>query len=169
MTMTTTELPALLRGAVTWRDGRPWADNDALLIVADWCEDEGRADDAEAIREAMGWPDEDAFFDSVMELTWEDDRDGLFREPASFRFGEGQVCVQRMSAGSAQSLAMLGQRRAVGTYETSDDEYTERPMPNFHDQPQYSLGGLQRIRDLARWDLICHMLGWPPLRLVGEG
>jgi hypothetical protein len=41
MTTTTTELPALLRGAVTWRSGRAFVDNDYMSVVADWCDDEG--------------------------------------------------------------------------------------------------------------------------------
>ena len=100
MTATTT-LPGLLRGCVVWRDGRPWIDNDALLVVADWLEEGGRRGEAACVRKAMRW-DEDA-----AAAAWEDDissidtLEAILRRPDRAR-GEGLYSID---PGSGQNGA----------------------------------------------------------------
>src|SRR4051812_15628064 len=52
---TDSALAGLLRGGVVWRDDRPWADNDALAIVADYLEEKGWGAEAQQVRLLLNW------------------------------------------------------------------------------------------------------------------
>jgi hypothetical protein len=167
---TAAELPGLLRGCVKWRDGRAWVDNDALLIVADWCEDNDRPEEADEIR-------------SVME---EDAADYIF-VPADASLGEMNApgCTRFEYETMSQRGRWENQSRPYGAclaccaggtveYEVLADEYETLP-DRVTPQGRVSRGqigptraGLDRVRDLARWHCIAHMLGYPPMRLLGE-
>lgn len=181
---TSTELRGLLRGCMTWRDDRPWIDDDALGIVADWCEENERDDEARAIREAMEWEDEEDFFrDDVDGETSEevllDDVRGeqrRFGEPQHFQFQceaaqfHGTISAKRGVRGFALATCSRG-GAPVGIYGLGRDEDARSSSgdpiaPGLIDL--YPPGALNRVCDLARWDLICHMLGCPPLRLVSD-
>ena len=62
------------------------------------------------------------------------------------------------------------QARGDITYRTLPDEAAGPRSPwdvgsgNYTHPP----GALRRVRDLARWDMICRMLGYPPMRLMVE-
>ncbi len=109
----------------------------------------------------------------------------------------GEVWLQRFLNGSAEAWAVAQCTKVEATYRTPFDEWASRihaprdvaPLPDeleyqdgetlmnalrerlewMDNAPRcYLPGALQRIFDLARWDLICHMLGYPPMRLLAD-
>jgi hypothetical protein len=163
MTTTTTELPALLRGCVKWRDGRAWADDDALLIVADWCEDNDRPDDAEAIRGAMGWGEPAVQYH--YDMSW--GRIGGDPETCS---KSGDVVVRPGTPDRPRAEAWSSWDDQGGTiYPLAPDETPPPAGPRSRRRIPHDQEAIRRIFGLARWDLVCHMLGWPPLRLAAGG
>jgi hypothetical protein len=162
---TTTELPGLLRGCVKWRDGRAWVDNDALLVVADWCEENDRLDDAEPIREAMGWGD--AALHAGYCICWGRGLDeDTFLNCGNVVLEAGTPDLPLARAYSWWDAHPLA--RPATYYWLTPDETPAPTGRRSRRQIPHKQEALNRIRDLARWDLICHMLGYPPLRLLGE-
>lgn len=149
LTTTTTILPSLLRGCVEWRDDRPWIDNDALLVVADWCEENGRDADAAVIRSPFEF---DRGFASVGK--WHVRITSRF-EALAVRGGKPKGDLS-----NEQYERIIDQYRKCSTF-TPETPY--QPISG-----EMSGGNLGRIQDLARWDLVCHMLGYPPIRLHTE-
>jgi hypothetical protein len=141
MSTTPTELAGLLRGCIKWRDGRAWVDNEALLVVADWCDDNGRAEEAAEVREAL-----------AVEPSYFADAGGPERFGDSF---PGGVAYEvETPSGFAR-------------VEDGRDEVMYRASVVGASRSQFETA-IRRIHHLARWHCIAHMLGWPPLRLVGD-
>ena len=75
--------------------------------------------------------------------------------------------MEVLLTGVVEATASVAYPRTATVYATQRDQET-RPTALGGGLPSPA-GAIQRVRDLARWDLIAHMLGWPPLRLVGGG
>ena len=174
MNSMTTDLAPLLRACIVWRDDRPWADNDALLVVADWLEEAGRATEAHAIRDAMEW-------DAQSEHAY----DGGPDDAASPRCLEYSLMVDTTPDGSRITMDLRG-----GVYLALDmrDDFSGHGQVNWQGESScHTLAegeecpsrltyrslrlhpGPLRVRDVCRCELIFRMLGYPPLRLMGDG
>lgn len=180
---TSTELRDMLRKAMTWANDRPVIDNTVLLVVADWCEEKGMMGEANAIRESHHWTEEEDFdFDEGEQTVPPAPTHGGYMYRSMhldpLRNIQSRTLVGRFKLllygdGSASATVHLpddsdGEPRdsVSGSYWLLPDE---EGWPGDDGNETFPPGALQRIRDCARWHLICHMLGWPPMRLVGEG
>jgi hypothetical protein len=153
------DLPSLLRGAMQWKNDRPTIDNDALLVIADWCEENDRLDDAQKIRTAM-------------KPIWEqegrerEDRDadvcGYYALNSGINYDVCQYPPRRTyNRVTGHARCLVGSN--VTKYEVMEDEI----QPKVKKTPQLpTLAGMVRVHDLARWDSVCRMLGYPPVRLL---
>jgi hypothetical protein len=185
MSAATTELPGLLRGCIKWRDGRPWVDDDALLVVADWCEENGRAEQAGVIRTPLvlnrthrhGYVG--AGYVHLCERALRfvvDDPDGQALNIEAWLYEYGSDDVPAAALACRPGLNAPNWDASGGAFELPFLISRTR-VPN---TPHYALSdeatptgrvrkkAIRRITDLARWDLICHMLGHPPMRLIAE-